>query len=34
MLSGVCLKLYVKKKAGQFNHGIVFIAEVDIFFSY
>ena len=22
------------KKAGQFNHGDVFIAEVDIFFSY
>ena len=28
------MKLYVKKKAGLFNHGDVFIAEVDIFFSY
>ena len=33
MLGGVCLKPYVNK-AGQFIHGDVFIAEVDIFSSY
>ena len=34
MLWGGLFEAICKKKAGQFNHGDVLIAEVDICFSY